>query len=61
MTPQADRRTYMQAMDNDAPVITAELGGKAYEMRFDNVLGRNRVGGNPRSCARTAADDLYGF
>ena len=36
MTPQADRRTYMQAMDIDAPVITAELGGKAYEMRFDN-------------------------
>lgn len=26
----------MQAMDIDAPVITAELGGKAYEMRFDN-------------------------
>lgn len=26
----------MQAMDIDAPVITAELGGRAYELRFDN-------------------------
>lgn len=26
----------MQAMDIDAPVITVELGGRAYELRFDN-------------------------
>lgn len=26
----------MKAMDIDAPVITAELGGRAYELRFDN-------------------------
>ncbi len=26
----------MQAMDIDAPVITAELGGRSYELRFDN-------------------------